>query len=258
MSSASHADREHFVTARQRLSPVYERQLPLQGWGEEGQERLSEATVFAAGLGGLGCPAAVYLTLAGVGRLVVCDADDVEQSNLNRQFLYGPADIGRRKAAVGAERLRALNPLIDVVPSEAEIDQKNVLELIEGADLVLDCLDNLETRIILSRACMERRTPLVHGATAELTGYVSFFNPPETPCLECFQTAKPASVEPAIPGFSAGIVGSLQAMEAVKYLLGIGDLLAGRVLVFEGAVPSMDVIAFDRDPGCPACGDRTR
>jgi len=236
------------------MSSVYERQLPMTGWGENGQNRLASSTVFVAGLGGLGCPAAVYLSLAGVGRIVACDADDIEQSNLNRQFLYRVTDIGRRKAAIAAERLREMNPRVEVISVDVELDRENAAELVSGADVVLDCLDNLETRIALSRACMDAGMPLIHAAVADLTGYLSFFDPPRTACLECFQTAKPAAVEPAIPGCTAGALGSLQAMEALKHLLGLGEVLAGRLLIMEGMPPSFDVVALEKDPDCPACG----
>ena len=246
------------MTTRRRPDSIYERNLSVPGWGPEGQEKLAEATVFVAGLGGLGCPASVYLAAAGVGNLIVCDADDVEQSNLNRQFLYRPTDIGQSKAVLAADRLQKAHRQIEIVPAPLEIDLENAEAMIGDADIVLDCLDNLQTRLVLSRACMRERIPLVHATVAELTGYLSFFNPPDTPCLECFQTDKPASVEPAIPGFTAGVMGSLQAMEAVKYLLGIGELLAGRVLVFEGIPPRVDVVSFERDAECPACGKLQR
>jgi adenylyltransferase/sulfurtransferase len=172
---------------------------------------------------------------------------------MNRQFLYAPADIGQSKAALAAERIRGAHPQIEVTPVVDEIDARTALTLVDRADIVLDCLDNLQSRVALGRACVKQHTPLVHAAVAELTGYLSVFDPPQTPCLECFQTSKPPSVEPAIPGFSSGVMGSLQAMEAVKYLLGIGTSLLGRVLIFEGAVPSMDVVTFERDPECPVC-----
>lgn len=239
-------------------SAFYGRQLATAGWGEEGQLKLGASSVFVAGLGGLGCPASVYLATAGVGRLIVCDADSVERSNLNRQFLYGPGDLGSCKALVAADRLRAINPMIDIVPLDAEIDRSKAASLIAGADIVLDCLDNVETRVALSRAAIAADVPMVHAAVSEWTGYLSLFHPPATPCYECFLTRTPPAVEPPIPGCTAGVMGALQAMEALKFLTGIGGTLAGRLLVVEGTVPSFDVVELEKDPHCPACGDLRR
>ncbi|MEA3409221.1 MAG: HesA/MoeB/ThiF family protein, partial [Candidatus Eisenbacteria bacterium] len=163
----------------------YSRQTELQGWGTEGQERLLGSRVFVAGVGGLGCPTAVYLTVAGVGEVVVCDGDVVERSNLNRQFLYTRSDLTKPKAPIAAAALRRLNPDVTVTPVITEIDRSTAQALIEGADLVLDCLDNPETRIALNRAAIAASVPMVYAAVSEYTGYLSFLNPPATPCLEC-------------------------------------------------------------------------
>jgi molybdopterin/thiamine biosynthesis adenylyltransferase len=231
----------------------YARQLSVQGWGAEGQLRLKSATVFVAGAGGLGCPAATYLAAAGVGKLVVCDADRVDRPNLNRQFFYSASDVGRDKAPIARERLLEINPTIEVEALTTEIDRRSAAGLIRNSDLVLDCLDNLETRLAINRAVITARIPMVYAAVSDLTGHLTFLNPPDTPCLECFLTRTPPLAEPAIPGFTAGIIGALQAMEAVKFLLGHGEILAGRLLVMEGAEPRFDVVEIERDPGCPAC-----
>jgi len=231
----------------------YSRQTGLQGWGTEGQERLLASRVFVAGVGGLGCAATTYLAAAGVGELVICDGDVVERSNLNRQFLYGMDDLTRPKAPAAAARLRALNRDVTVTPLVAEIDRSSALGLIDGADLVLDCLDNPETRIALNRAAISLGVPMIHAAVSEYTGYLSFLNPPATPCLECFVGATRPAVDPPVPGATAGTIGTLEAMEALKFLTGTGETLSGRLLVMEGAVPRFDVIRVDRDPACPAC-----
>lgn len=231
----------------------YARQLSMPGWGQEGQERLRGARVFVAGIGGLGCAASTYLVTAGVGRIVVCDADHVERSNLNRQFLYTREDVGHDKAPIAAERLAAMNPSIDVDALVAEIDHTTAPELIRGSDLVVDGLDNLETRFALNRACIATRIPMIYAAVADFTGYLSLLRPPETPCLECFITRTPPPVEPAIPGCTPGVLGALEATEALKYLVGVGTVLAGRLLVMEGGEPRVDVIQINRDPSCPAC-----
>jgi len=235
-------------------SERYSRQIELQGWGAEGQERLLGSRVFVAGAGGLGCPAAVYLACAGVGEIVVCDGDVVERSNLNRQFLYNRDDLTKPKAPVAAAQLRRLNPDITVTPVIAEINRSTAEGLIEGADLVLDCLDNPETRIALNRAAIAASVPMVYAAVAEYTGYLSFLNPPVTPCLECFVDGTRPAVDPPVPGCTAGTLGALEAMEALKFLTDTGETLAGRLLIMEGAVPSFDVIELEKDPSCPACG----
>ena len=177
----------------------------------------------------------------------------VERSNLNRQFLYTMDDLTRPKAPIAAAALSRLNQDVKVTPVFAEIDRATAPQLIEGADLVLDCLDNPETRVALSRAAVAARIPMVYAAVAEYTGYLSFLNPPATPCLECFVGATRPAVDPAVPGCVSGMLGAMEAMEALKHLTGTGETLAGRLLVAEGAVPSFDVIDIARDPDCPAC-----
>jgi molybdopterin-synthase adenylyltransferase len=231
----------------------YARQLGVPGWGAEGQQRLAASHVFVAGMGGLGCAASVYLAAAGVGKITVCDADRVELSNLNRQILYTPQEVGHEKAPLAAARLRALNPSIEVTPVVAEIDEWTACDLVRGAGLILDCLDNLETRFALNRCSIATGIPMIYAAVSEFTGHLSFLHPPATPCLECFVSRTPPPVEPAIPGATAGLVGALQAMEALKFLTGIGDNLAGRLLVIEGLEPRFDVVKIEKDPGCPAC-----
>ncbi len=231
----------------------YMRQLELQDWGVEGQNRLGDSHVFMAGVGGLGSSAGIYLAAAGVGKITVCDSDRVELSNLNRQTLYGITDVGMPKATLAAQRLKAFNPQIEVEPNISEIDHAVAGGLIEGSDLVLDCLDNLETRVAMNRAIIAAGIPMIYAACSELTGHVSFLHPPETPCLECFVSRMPPAVEPPIPGFTPGVIGSLQAMEAIKHLVGIGETLKGRLLVFEGMEPRVDVLEIERDPDCPAC-----
>lgn len=241
-------------TPKEQFDERYTRQLGVTGWGAEGQQRLAASHVFIAGAGGLGCAAAVYLAAAGVGKLTVCDADRVELSNLNRQFLYTTQDIGHEKALRAAERLRALNPSIEITPVVAEIDERTACGLVRGAGLILDCLDNLETRFALNRCSIATGIPMVYAAVSEFTGHLSFLHPPATPCLECFAPRTPPPVEPAIPGCTAGLVGALQAMEALKFLTGVGENLAGRLLVVEGLEPRFDVVRIGKDPGCPACG----
>jgi molybdopterin/thiamine biosynthesis adenylyltransferase len=236
----------------------YARQLGVPGWGADGQRRLSESHVFIAGAGGLGSAASIYLAAAGVGKLTICDTDRVDLSNLNRQILYTSQDIGHEKAPTAAARLRALNPGIDIVPITREITPASACDLVRGANLILDCLDNLETRFALNRCCVATGIPMVYAAVSEFTGHLSFLHPPATPCLECFVSRTPPPTEPAIPGCTAGSIGAIQAMEAVKFLTGIGENLTGRLLVIEGAELRFDVVTIEKDPTCPACGHPRR
>jgi len=231
----------------------YSRQLELTGWGVEGQERLLASRVFVAGVGGLGCAAAVYLAEAGVGELIICDGDVVERSNLNRQFLYSMDDLTRPKAPLAAARLRALNRDVRITPVIAEIDRSTAPKLVGGADLIVDCLDNPETRVALNRAAVANRIPMVYAAVADYTGYLSFLQPPDTPCLECFVDGTRPAVSPAVPGCTPGTLGALEAMEALKFLTGSGETLRGKLLIMDGAEPRFDVVHIDRDPACPAC-----
>lgn len=235
----------------------YARQLDIAGWGEAGQDKLRSATVFVAGAGGLGSAASTYLAAAGVGRIVICDHDTVSPSNLNRQTLYTPDDIGKEKAFAAAKRLSAFNPGITVEAVGGEIRPDSAARIIEGADIVLDCLDNAHTRITLNRAAIADRIPMVYAAVTEFTGYVSFLHPPATPCLECFMPESSFSERPQVPGFTAGVIGSIEAMEAVKHLTGVGRNIAGRMLVVEGAEPRFELVEIERDPSCPACASLT-
>jgi adenylyltransferase/sulfurtransferase len=237
----------------------YSRQLGVPGWGAEGQRRLAQSHVFIAGAGGLGSAASIYLAAAGVGKLTVCDTDRIEISNLNRQTLYTLDDVGMEKAPTAAARLRRLNPGVEVLAVTSEITPESACGLVRGADLILDCLDNIDTRIALNQCSVATGIPMVYGAVSELTGHVSFLHPPATPCLECFVPPRtPPPVEPAIPGCTPGIVGAIEAMEAIKFLTGIGQTLAGRLLVIEGAEPRFDVVDIAKDPRCPACGHLRR
>jgi adenylyltransferase/sulfurtransferase len=231
----------------------YSRQLEMRGWGAETQEKLLGSRVFVAGIGGLGCSAALSLAAAGVGELTICDGDVVERSNLNRQFLFSVDDLTRPKAPLAATRLAEINPDVTVKPVVSEIDRRTAPALIEGVDLVLDCLDNPETRMALNRACIARRTPMIYAAVSGFTGYLSFLSPPETPCLECFVGTSPPAVDPPVPSCTSAALGALEAMEALKFLTGVGETLRGRLLIMEGEVPRLDIIAVDRDPDCPAC-----
>jgi adenylyltransferase/sulfurtransferase len=231
----------------------YARQMLIPGWGKAGQLRLKGASAFVAGAGGLGSPVAIYLAVAGVGEIRICDADVVELSNLNRQVLHPETRIAEPKAASAAESLKALNSDIEIIPCADYVDASNVAKVVGQPDLVVDCLDNYDTRYLLNDYCLERGIPFVHGAIEGLMGQVTFLLPPETPCLRCiFPEAPPPRLFPVL-GATPGVIGTIQAMESLKHLAGIGATLKNRLLIFEGEEMIFTTIRVERSPACPAC-----
>ena len=242
------------------LSPTelerYDRQIILPGFGVQGQERLKSARVLIAGVGGLGSPLAMYLTAAGVGRILLADRDVVSRSNLNRQVLHWETDLGRPKVESAAEKLARLNPEVQVEPLALEIDQDSVIELVRGCDLVLDAMDNFDTRHLINRACVEAKTPFIYGGVHGLTGMVTTFVPGETGCLAClFPGTLPAEVFPVL-GATPGVIACLQATEAVKYLVGLEGLLTGRLLIYNGQEMTFHEVELSPNQECPVCGGR--
>jgi molybdopterin-synthase adenylyltransferase len=231
----------------------YQRQLLLDGWDEPGQARLKASSVFIAGAGGLGSAVSMYLAAAGVGTLRICDRDRVELSNLNRQILHNDSRIGLMKADSAAQSLQALNPAIEVIATTATIDGDSIEALAAHPDLVIDCLDNFETRHVLNEYCCRNDIPLIHGGVWGLSGQVTFIHPPQTPCLKCiFPRFSPPTVVPVV-GATAGLIGCIQAAEALKYLTGIGPTLAGKMLTYDGTDMSTSQLNLARNPKCPVC-----
>ncbi len=236
----------------------YARQIMMDGWGEEGQRRLARSTVLVAGAGGLGSPASLYLAAAGVGHLRVCDFDAVDWSNLNRQVLHDPSRIGMGKAASARMTLSELNPDVRVAPLSLKIDETNVAEVVGDADVIIDAMDNFPTRYVLNDCAMRQGIPLVHGSVWGMDGRLTFLHPPRTPCLRClFPEAPPREVFP-VAGPTPGVIGCLQALEALKYLTGVGKLMEGRMLAWDGALMEFQTVSVSRDPLCAACGDTSR
>jgi|GEM_PF-36334 len=232
----------------------YLRQMLINGWGMQGQQRLRAATVFIAGAGGLGCPAALYLAAAGVGTIRLCDFGLVEASNLNRQILYTEADIDKEKALRAAEALRRLNPYITVEPLFKKIDDASIDRLAGDADIMLDCLDNFETRYVLNRFAVRKSLPFVHAGIEGLAGQISFIHPPHTPCLFCmFPGSPPVGRVFPVAGVTPGIIGTAQAAEALKWLTGIGSTLQGELLFWDGATMEFQKIPIAKDRNCPVC-----
>ncbi len=223
-------------------------------FGQKRQEAVSAATVVVVGAGGLGSPAATYLAAAGVGRLVIVDCDTVSLSNLNRQFLHGDADIGTPKVESAARRLRALNRDVEVIPVGEKITEENAAAIIRGADAVVDALDTFAVRDVLNTAAVRERIPLMHGAISGCYGQATTVVPGLSACLRCiFPSHPPKATFPAI-GATAGVIGSIQAGEVIKYLTGTGTLLTDRLLLWNGAEATCDVLPAPREPACPVCG----
>lgn len=236
------------VSERER----YSRQILL--FGEEGQEKLKSSKVFIAGAGGLGCPAAAYLATAGVGHLVIADCDSVDRTNLNRQILHYETDIGRSKVLSAGEKLRSMNPDIRVELRAVTISESNASSLVSGCDLVVDALDTFTDRYAINRAALKHRIPYVHGAVSGLDGHLATIIPGETACLECMvPEAPPRSVFPVI-GTASGLIGVLQAHEAIKKITGQGELLKNRLVLWDGRASQFTSIHVERDPDCRACG----
>jgi adenylyltransferase/sulfurtransferase len=232
----------------------YDRQMLIDGWGKAGQQRLKASTVFIAGAGGLGSPVAIYLAVAGVGHIRICDSDRVERSNLNRQILHPDARTGDPKAGSAAGSLMALNPDIQVDAISAHLDTDSVDDLVGKPDVLVDCLDNFGTRYLLNDYCLKHGIPFVHGAVRGMMGQTTFLTPPDGPCLRCiFPEAPPKEVFPVV-GATPGIIGGIQALETLKFLTGVGTTLKRRLLIFEGEEMVFTEIKVERSERCPACG----
>jgi molybdopterin/thiamine biosynthesis adenylyltransferase len=229
----------------------YSRQIRF--FGEDGQEALKKTNVFIAGAGGLGSAISIYMAAAGFGLIRIVDCDYVEQSNLNRQILHWSGDVGRMKAESAKETLMGINPEIVVEAITKTITKDNILSLIDSSDLIMDAMDNFQTRYILNRAALEMKIPLFHGAISGFCGQASTIMPGESACLKCvFPKAPPSIAFPAI-GATCGVVGSIQVSEAMKFILGTGELLKNRLLLWNGLNSCIDEVSFERDPFCEDC-----
>ena len=240
----------------------YARHLALPEVGLDGQQRLKAGRVLCVGAGGLGSPLALYLAAAGVGTIGVVDFDVVDESNLQRQLLHGTKDVGRTKLESAADRLRDVNPHVEVVSHAARLSSENALEILAGYDVVVDGTDNFPTRYLVNDACVLLRKPNVYGSVFRWEGQLSVFGVPGGPCYRClFREPPPPGLVPncaegGVLGALPGIVGSAQAMEAIKLLLGVGRTLSGRLLIFDALEMSWREVGLRRNPDCPVCGDR--
>jgi sulfur-carrier protein adenylyltransferase/sulfurtransferase len=240
----------------------YARQLTLPDVGLAGQRRLKSASVLVVGVGGLGSPAALYLAAAGVGTVGLVDADTVELSNLHRQVLHGTADVGTPKLASAARRLHDANPEVRLVLHDTRLTSTNALDLVGGYDVVLDGSDNFPTRYLVNDACALQGKPDVYGAVHRFEGQVSVFWAARGPCYRClYREAPPAGTVPncaeaGVLGVLPGVVGTLQAAEAIKLVLGVGEPLVGRLLTVDALRLRFHELSVPKDPSCPLCGER--
>ena len=248
------------------LSPAelqrYHRHLILADIGEEGQRRLKSARVLLVGAGGLGSPAALYLAAAGVGHLGIVDADDVELSNLQRQVLHDTAGVGRPKVDSARERLRELNPFVQVSTYHARLTSANAMDVLRDYDVVIDGSDNFPTRYLLNDACVLLGIPNVYGSVLRFDGQASVLCAPNGPCYRClFPEPPPPELAPScseagVLGVLPGLVGMIQATETIKLITGAGEPLIGRLLLVDALRMRFRSIEMPRDPACPACGTR--
>jgi molybdopterin/thiamine biosynthesis adenylyltransferase len=240
----------------------YDRHLRLPEIGAEGQRRLLDSRVLVVGAGGLGSPSALYLAAAGIGTLGIVDDDRVERSNLQRQVLHADAAIGEAKVRSAAQRLSALNPGIRIEAVQKRFVASNADELLDGYDLVIDGADNFPTRYLINETCLRSGTPWVYGAVQGFTGQASLFVPGQGPCYRCLfpepppREFAPNCAEAGVLGVLPGVIGLIQATEAIKWQLGLGEPLLGHVLTYDALSMRFSRIALPRDPECPGCGGR--
>ena len=261
MGAETEADRQNAALSREELVR-YSRHILLPQVGEEGQRALKRARVLLVGAGGLGSPAALYLAAAGVGTMGLVDFDTVDLSNLQRQILHGSAGIGGSKLDSARDRLRDINPEVHLEPYATRLSSENALEIARDYDLIIDGTDNFPTRYLINDTSVLLGIPNVHGSVFRFEGQASVFGAGEGPCYRClFREPPPPHLVPScaeggVLGVVPGLVGTIQATEAVKLILGLGDTLVGRLLLIDVLAMSFRTIAVRKDPECPACGTR--
>jgi adenylyltransferase/sulfurtransferase len=235
----------------------YSRQLVLPEWSGVAQERLRDAHAIVVGAGALGSPVATYLAAAGVGHIGVVDSDTVELSNLHRQPLHFTPDVGLGKAGNAVVKLSALNPEVQVDAYPVRLEAMNAEAIVMGADIVVDCSDSFETRYLVNDACCAQGVPLVEGGVLGFSGLVMSIRPGESACYRCAFPTQPASApscrEAGVLGATAGVIGSIQALEAMKLLAGVGEPLLDAILQVDGSDMAFTRVATERRPDCPAC-----
>jgi adenylyltransferase/sulfurtransferase len=253
-------DRQENVGLRREEIERYSRHLTLPEIGADGQKKLKRSSVLLVGAGGLGAPSSLYLAAAGVGRIGLVDFDRVEVSNLQRQVLFGDPDLGRTKLEAARERLAAVNRFTILDLHETRLVPANASDLVAGYDLVVDGSDNFQTRFLVNDACVLAGKPYIYGSVYRFQGQASVFGVADGPCYRCLfpepppAGAVPGCAEAGVLGVVPGIIGSIQATEAIKLLIGIGSSLAGRLLLFDALAMRFRELKVGRDAGCPVCG----
>ena len=232
----------------------YDRQIMIGEIGQEGQGKLKRSRVVIAGAGGLGSPIAIYLTAAGIGTIRMIDHDQVALSNLNRQVLHWEEDIGRKKVDSARLKLRNLNSEVEIETIAETITEGNVSQLVNGCDVIVDATDNLPTRYILNRCAVERNIPFFHGAVNAFEGRVMTIIPGETACLRCMYRGPVPQEKFPVIGVAPAVIGSIQATEVIKYLVGIGKLLTNRLLIYDGLKVTFSEFTVKKNPDCDHCG----
>lgn len=239
----------------------YSRQIILPEVGGKGQEKLLNAKVLVIGAGGLGSPVALYLASAGIGKIGIMDSDKVELNNLQRQILHSTKDVGRPKVESARERLTLLNPDLQLTTYNLRLTAENIIDIIKEYDIVVDGSDNFPTRYLVNDACVLSNKPLSHGGIFRFDGQVITILPHQSPCYRClFPEPPPPGLVPScqeagILGAVAGVIGTIQANEVLKYILGLGDLLTGKLLVFNALDSSFRQVKVPKNPKCPVCGE---
>lgn len=239
----------------------YSRHIILQEVGVKGQKKLMNAKVLIIGAGGLGAPAAMYLAAAGVGTIGIADADEVDLSNLQRQVIHTTADVGKPKVESAAETMRAINPDVNVVPYQEYITSENILEIIRDYDFILDGTDNFPAKFLINDACVMAEKPFSHAGIIRFKGQLMTYVPGEGPCYRCVfknpppKDAVPTCKQAGVIGAMGGVIGSLQAMEAIKYIIGKGDLLTGKLLTYDALKMEFRTVKLPTDNHCAVCGE---
>ena len=232
----------------------YDRQMMIGEIGQEGQEKLKRSRVAIAGAGGLGSPIAIYLTAAGIGMIRMIDHEQVALSNLNRQILHWEEDIGRKKIDSARTKLKNLNRAVEIETISETITEGNVSQLVDGCDVIVDAMDNLPTRYVLNRCAIEKKVPFFHGAVNGFEGRAMTILPGKTACLRCMYRGPVPQEKFPVIGVAPAVIGSIQATEVIKYLVGIGKLLTNRLLIYDGLKVTFSEFTVNKNPDCDHCG----
>jgi len=232
----------------------YDRQIMIGEIGEDGQEKLKRSRVVIAGAGGLGSPIAIYLTAAGIGMIRMIDHDQVALSNLNRQILHWEEDLGRKKVDSARTKLKNLNQGVEIEAISETITESNVSQLVDSCDVIVDAMDNLPARYILNRCAIEKKIPFFHGAVRGFEGRAMTILPGETACLRCMYRGPVPQEKFPVIGVTPAVIGTIQATEVIKYLVGIGKLLTNRLLIYNGLEVTFREFKVNKNPDCDHCG----